>query len=177
MEPIYPWMAGLCLTGLAVRTGYEAWKRHHGVERTNRAAFAVVFLAMCGLLASWPVMCPRDPWRSAVGRGVYGIGILLAMAGLGLAVAGLIRLRGVENIDHLVTTGVFARLRHPMYTGFILWIGGWVLAHGALVSLALGALSIANILYWRQLEERALETRYGEEYRAYRRRTRRGGWL
>ena len=80
-------------------------------------------------------------------------------------------MRGLENIDHLVTTGLFSRLRHPMYVGFILWILGWVVRYGAVVSLAAGVLCIGNILYWRQLEERALESQYGEDYRSYRRAT------
>ena len=173
MDPSYPWIAGLCLTGLAIRTGYEVRNRVRAVDRPSRVLFAVVFAAMCGVLGSWPAMCPRDPWQSALGRGAHSIGLLVAAAGLALAVGGLAQLRGLENIDHLVTTGLFSRLRHPMYTGFVLWIAGWVLAYGALASLAVGAICVANILYWRHLEERALEVRYGEEYRAYRQRTRR----
>jgi len=85
-----------------------------------------------------------------------------------LAVGGLVQLRGVEHIDHLVTTGLFSRIRHPMYAGFVLWIVGWATSYGALGSLTVGALCIGNILYWRHLEENALEAQYGERYRAYR---------
>ena len=55
--------------------------------------------------------------------------------GLGLALGGLFQLKGLENIDRLVTSGLFAKIRHPMYTGFILWILGWVIRYGALASL------------------------------------------
>ena len=58
-----------------------------------------------------------------------------------------------------------------MYTGFILWIVGWVVQYGAGASLAVGLVSVGNILYWRRLEERALDTQYGDVYRAYRART------
>ena len=88
-----------------------------------------------------------------------------------LFLAGLIQLRGVENIDHLVTTGFFAGVRHPMYLGFTLWILGWAVFWGAFVSLAVGLVGIGNILLWRHLEERHLEKRYGEAYRSYRART------
>jgi protein-S-isoprenylcysteine O-methyltransferase Ste14 len=74
----------------------------------------------------------------------------------------------VENVDHLVTTGLFAKIRHPMYAGFILWIVGWATTYGAFVSLAAGVLCIGNILYWRHLEEGALEACYGARYRDYR---------
>jgi protein-S-isoprenylcysteine O-methyltransferase Ste14 len=80
-------------------------------------------------------------------------------------------LKGVENINHLVTTGLFSRIRHPMYAGFILWIFGWAIYHGALLSIIVGFMGIGNILYWRRLEEAELELRYGENYRRYRKET------
>lgn len=46
---------------------------------------------------------------------------LTALA-LVLAIGGLVQLRGLENIDHLVTTGLYSRIRHPMYVGFILFL-------------------------------------------------------
>jgi protein-S-isoprenylcysteine O-methyltransferase Ste14 len=58
-----------------------------------------------------------------------------------------------------------------MYAGFILWIVGWVVREGAVVSLAVAVVCIGNILCWRRLEERALESQYGEIYRTYRQRT------
>jgi len=64
-----------------------------------------------------------------------------------------------------------SRLRHPMYTGFILWIVSWARFHGAAISLLPGLLGIVNVLHWRRLEEEKLESAYGESYRAYRRST------
>ena len=55
-----------------------------------------------------------------------------------------------------------------MYTGFILWILGWAIFHGAVVSLGVGFVGIGNILYWRQLEDENLEKLYGEVYKEYR---------
>lgn len=171
MHRTYVLVACLCLIGLAIRTGYELLKKLGRVGTNTRAVFAVVFVAMCLMLSSWPVMCPRDPWRIAVPEFARWISLGLLVVALGLAMGGLLQLRGLENIDHLVTTGLFSRLRHPMYVGFILWILGWVVRYGAVVSLAAGVLCIGNILYWRQLEERALESQYGEDYRSYRRAT------
>jgi protein-S-isoprenylcysteine O-methyltransferase Ste14 len=79
----------------------------------------------------------------------------------------LIQLRGVENIDNLVTNGLFSKLRHPMYLGFIFWIIGWVIYHGAVLSLFLGLIAIGNIIYWQKLEEKELESKYGEVYLKY----------
>jgi len=171
MHNTYLLAAGSCLLGLAIRTSYEALKKAGRADTSNSSIFALVFVAMCVMLASWPVMCPLDPWRIAVPGVERRIGLGLVIGALALAVGGLVQLRGLENIDHLVTTGMYARLRHPMYTGFILWIVGWVVRYGAVVSLAVGLVCIGNILYWRRLEEAALAAHYGEDYRSYRRKT------
>ena len=94
---------------------------------------------MMVLWASWFSMCPMEPERPIVPAFVSGIGLAALAAGLVLAVGAVIQLRGVENIDHLVTTGFFARVRHPMYLGFTLWILGWAVFQGAVVSLASGS--------------------------------------
>jgi protein-S-isoprenylcysteine O-methyltransferase Ste14 len=171
MERTYLLTAAACLLGLAVRSGYEWLKSAGKVDTRNPAVFAVVFVGMCVMLASWPVMCPLDPRRLALPGAVQWIGLAAAGCALVLAVGGMVQLRGLENIDHLVSTGFYARIRHPMYTGFVLWIAGWVLRHGAVTSLAVGVVCVGNILYWRWLEERALEAQYGEAYQSYRART------
>jgi protein-S-isoprenylcysteine O-methyltransferase Ste14 len=168
MDTTYLLVAGLCLIGLAIRSSYELLKKAGKVDTKNTAIFAVVFVAMCLMLASWPVMCPRDPWRIALPGVVRWLGLGVVTAALALAVGGLVQLRGLENIDHLVTTGLFSRIRHPMYTGFVLWIAGWAVCYGAVASSVIGVVCIGNILYWRRLEEGALESQYGEDYRSYR---------
>jgi protein-S-isoprenylcysteine O-methyltransferase Ste14 len=133
--------------------------------------FAVVFAAMCLLWASWISLCPLDPFRFALPDIIQWVGLGMLIMGLGLAIGGVVQLRGLENINHLVTNRLFSKLRHPMYTGFILWILGWALYHGAVVSLIIGFVGIGNILYWRRLEEENLESWYGEDYRRYRQGT------
>lgn len=168
MRTVWFVVTALCLLGLTIRTGYEVGKLRGRVDVSNRGLFAVVFVAMITMLLAWPMMCPHEPWRLALpdvvrwlGRGLVGVALVLALGGL-------IQLRGVENVDHLVTTGLYSRIRHPMYAGFILWIVGWAVTYGSVVSLGVGLLCIGNILYWRHLEEDALEARYGERYRDYR---------
>jgi protein-S-isoprenylcysteine O-methyltransferase Ste14 len=58
-----------------------------------------------------------------------------------------------------------------MYTGFILWIFGWVLAFGAGVSAFAGLACIGDVLFWRYLEENQLAAAYGTEYKEYRKQT------
>ncbi len=161
----------LFLVGLGIRAVYEQLKKAHRVDEANRPVFFVVVAGMTALWIGWFAMCPRDPVRMPPPDLLRWTGLLLVCLGCFLALGALAQLRGVENIDHLVTTGLFARLRHPMYTGFVLWIVGWATFHGAVVSLLPGLLVVVNVQHWRRLEEAKLEAAYGEAYRAYRQST------
>ena len=158
----------LYLAGLCIRHAYEQLKKSGKVDSKNKIVFAGVFAAMCMLWAGWFEMCPRDPFPVVAPEGVRWAAFGAVLLGFGLAVGSLLQLRGVENIERLVTTGLYSKIRHPMYAGFILWIMGWVMYHGAIISLVPGLAGIVSILYWQRLEEASLELRYGETYRRYR---------
>jgi protein-S-isoprenylcysteine O-methyltransferase Ste14 len=171
MLTVYLILVGVCIVTLAVRTGYELFKTAGKVNPHNKLVFAVVFVAMILMLLSWPLLTPLDPLPLKLPAAIHWAGMAALFVGLVLAVGGLLGLRGVENIDHLVTGGLYFRLRHPMYTGFVLWIVGWVLFHGAVVSLMPGLVCIANIYYWSRLEEDRLVSQFGDTYIRYRKAT------
>jgi len=171
MNTAYPVFLGLYLGSLIIRTGYELLKKAGRVDPKSRIVFAMIFAVMCLMWASWFSLCPLDPFRLSLPGPLRGAGLGVIILGLGLAIGGIVQLRSLENIDHLVTTGLFSKLRHPIYIGFICWILGWAIYHGAILSLVIGFLGIGNILYWRRLEEENLESWYGEAYRTYRRGT------
>jgi len=171
MNTDYLIFLGLYLLSLAIRTSYELLKKAGRVNPKNTMVFAVILVVMCLMWATWFAMCPLDPLRLALPEGVRWVGLGVLIVGLGLSIGALVQLKGVENINHLVNTGLFSRIRHPMYAGFILWIFGWAIYHGALLSIIVGFVGIGNILYWRRLEEAELELRYGENYRRYRKET------
>jgi protein-S-isoprenylcysteine O-methyltransferase Ste14 len=157
-----------CLT---TRSTYEVFKKAGRVNLKSKIFFYMIFSVMCLMWVSWFMMCPVDPYAINVPVAVRWIGFGVFLLAWGLALGALIQMRGLEDIDHLVTGGLFSKLRHPMYTGFILWIVGWSVYQGAAVSLVAGVLGIANILYWRRLEDAAMESRYGDAYREYRKDT------
>jgi protein-S-isoprenylcysteine O-methyltransferase Ste14 len=161
----------LFLLTLIIRSIYEILKKAGKANPGSKILFVVIFTDMCLLWASWFGMCPIDPMKFTFPGVIHLIGLVLVVIGIILAIGALVQLRGLENIDHLVSTGLFSYIRHPMYTGFILWILGFSLYHGAFISFIIGLFGIANILYWRQLEEDKLESIYGEEYLLLRNRT------
>lgn len=161
----------LFLTCLGLRVIYEILKKSGKIDPKSKPLFMAILLVMCLLWTSWFAMCPQDPMKMVIPELIRWLGLGVWAIGLILAVGALIQLRGVENIDHLETNGLFAKVRHPMYLGFICWLIGWAIYHRAGLSTIPGFIGIFNVLYWRSLEETHLERRYGERYIDYRRKT------
>ena len=154
-----------------IRTIYELLKKSGRIDPKNKIIFMLIFIDMSILWISWFVAAPMNPKHFGLPPAIRWLGLGATILGTVLAVGSLIQLRGLENITRLETRGLFARLRHPMYIGFILWILGWSLYYDAAVSLVMGLFGIANILYWRHLEEQHLERFFGAPYLAYKSRT------
>jgi protein-S-isoprenylcysteine O-methyltransferase Ste14 len=68
-----------------------------------------------------------------------------------------------------VTTGIYRLIRHPSYLGLLLTALGWAFGFCS----GVGLLLLALLLLLRRIhaEERLLELQFGEEYRAYAKRT------
>ena len=123
---------------------------------------------------AWPGLDDGPARAVGLGIGAAGIG-LMAWSAWTLA-------RARTNIwphraaDHLVTTGPFTRFRNPIYLADVMILLGlaeltknvWLVAAAALFALAVTWLAIIP-------EERHLEARFGDAYRAYKARSRR--WL
>ena len=77
--------------------------------------------------------------------------------------------RGFDS-KKLVRTGIYSKIRHPMYLGFILWIIGFPLFMQSFITLASSVIWIPQIMYWKISEESKLEEMY-KEYREYKKRT------
>jgi protein-S-isoprenylcysteine O-methyltransferase Ste14 len=168
MDALHIIFVALFLAGLVVRDGYEALKAAGRIDTRDGRVFAIVFGSMCVLWVSWFGIGLTAPSRLAAPDALRWSGLGLVILGVGLVAGGMWQLRGVENIDHLVTGGLFSKLRHPMYVGFLLLILGWCAYEAAPALLAVACFSIASILWWRWLEERDLESVYGEAYAEYR---------
>jgi protein-S-isoprenylcysteine O-methyltransferase Ste14 len=77
--------------------------------------------------------------------------------------------------DRLVTTGVYARTRNPMYLGHLVFMTGAALVTRS--PLAIGALAVAGPWFGGRVakDEGRLAVAFGAEYEEYRRRVPR--WL
>jgi protein-S-isoprenylcysteine O-methyltransferase Ste14 len=106
-----------------------------------------------------------------------GIGIIFAVAGLGIAVWARIHLgkywsgRVTIKVDHrVIQTGPYAWVRHPIYTGLLLALLGTLITVGTLSCLVGFVTIFISVLCKLALEEKWLRAQFGEEYEDYRRR-------
>lgn len=70
--------------------------------------------------------------------------------------------------QRLVTDGIRARIRHPVYLGHLCEMLAWSLGSGLLVNWALTVFAILTGAIMIRMEDRELEQRFGAEYVAYR---------
>ena len=70
--------------------------------------------------------------------------------------------------QRLVTTGIRARVRHPVYLGHLCELIGWSLGTGLVVIYVLTGLAILTGAIMIRAEDDELERRFGEPYRQYR---------
>jgi protein-S-isoprenylcysteine O-methyltransferase Ste14 len=134
--------------------------------------------------AMW-LLAGRLPFGQFAFAGQRPLAALVALAGLGLmALAAWTMWRARTTVNplrperaaHLVTSGVFARSRNPIYLGDALILLALALAFGNWLNFLLLPLFVVCIDRGQiAAEERALQRLFGDEYRAYCARVRR--WL
>ena len=150
----------VCLLTHIVRTVYEVLK-HKKIVRASKLSFAIIFTNMAVLWISWFTLCSIDVYKINLPPVIKYLGIPLDLLGAVLFFTALFTIKTLETYDgDLITKGIYSRVRHPMYLGFILWLIGTPIFYGVVFSFALAVLFTLNVLFWRHLEEIELEKRF-----------------
>jgi protein-S-isoprenylcysteine O-methyltransferase Ste14 len=138
---------------------------------------AFYFYTVFAAAFSWPLLGTRRFFRSDI---IAWIGVGFCFGGLLVLILSLVSFGksfrigiDVDHPDKLITTGVFALSRNPIYVGFALVLVGQFLVFPNWVPLAY--LVGGVLLFHRQVlrEEDFMRRHYGDEYEQYCARVRR----
>jgi len=132
-------------------------------------------MTMAALTAPWrSERLYSTPWSLVPASLLLAIGLwLYAEAGQTFKAS---QLGGLPEVisghvdERLVTGGIRARIRHPIYLAHLCEMLAWSLGTGLTVCYGLTGFAVASGWIMISMEERELEGRFGAEYVAYKQR-------
>ena len=133
------------------------------------AALIVQLLFRGGSLGGFSF--PAPPWLrgTGFGLGITSVGLFAwTHAVLGRFWSTALQLRPGHR---LITAGPYARIRHPMYSAILGWMISLGLVAGSWIPLVFAALSALNFILRIRPEEKMMLQQFGDQYRAYMKRT------
>ncbi len=136
------------------------------------AIFIIILLRFTAFRAALNVASNATPGPLA-----QGIGVVLVVVGIGLAIYARRYLgsnwgmpMSEKDDPELVTSGPYAVVRHPIYTGSLAALVGTALADGTVWFLVLIFVA-AYFIYSAYTEEAIMTAKFGDRYRVYQNRT------
>jgi protein-S-isoprenylcysteine O-methyltransferase Ste14 len=152
--------------------------RNGGDENGDESGNRSFWLILPGLLTTFfaplleyfylPGYLPRTGWMQA-------IGLTLIVFGAASSCWAVTALNGrATRGKQFIHSGPYRYLRHPGYTGCLLIAFGFCIGYSSVIGLAaIPILLLPGFAYRVNLEEKLLTASFGDEYRAYARRTKR----
>ncbi|HTW56914.1 MAG TPA: isoprenylcysteine carboxylmethyltransferase family protein [Terriglobales bacterium] len=159
---------------LMVHPRAEAWReKERSPFRVLIPGWMVMWMGVGAVTGPWRGVTLYSTWWSwlpavllfAVGFFLYWrAGAHFSWAQLG----GLPEVRAGRRDDRLVTDGIRARVRHPVYLAHLCEMLAWSVGTGLVVCWVLIGFAMATGAVMIRMEDAELEKRFGEEYRRYR---------
>lgn len=117
---------------------------------------------------------PAQPWAVALGGGVTLLGVGLFQRSHAELGRNWSQSLDVREKHALISSGIYAHIRHPMYTSMLLWSIAQILLLPNWVAGPIGFFCISFLCLMRiPREERMLQEHFGDEYRSYMQKTKR----
>ena len=160
---------GVCFICFSIRTSYYVLSNRVSELAENKRFITVLFVTMFFLWFSWFWMCFDDPYNMHLPSWARYTGLAFFIIGFFLFIFSHVKIRG-QKTDKLIATGIYTKIRHPMYFGLIMWILGFPVFTNAAFTLTSAVIWIPQILYWRYSEERQLVKKY-KDYPEYKKQT------
>ncbi|MFB0537332.1 MAG: isoprenylcysteine carboxylmethyltransferase family protein [Anaerolineae bacterium] len=165
-----------------LRAGERVMPDREAIKREGRGMFAIRVL-MFFLLLAWLALYAINPaWMEVLSVSFLGwlrwMGFALGLASLGFWAWTQVALGKewspqlqLREEHHLVATGPYARIRHPLYTAMIGYGTSLALVTANWVVVVLAVAVIAGLFARVPKEEQMMIEEFGEEYKAYMQRT------
>lgn len=158
---------------LIVHGGVERWRK--GSRMRIMLTWPALWLAFGAFTWPWRnVTLYSEPWSwlaalplFAVGGWIYYVTHKDFSRG---QLIGRAELEPEKAEQRLVSTGLHARVRHPIYLGHLVMMFAWSIGSGLMVPYGLTAFAILAGAIMIRWEERELERRFGDAYRTYKER-------
>ena len=161
---------------LVIHTRIEYWRSQRTLPYSIIVpGWMALWVAMAVVTMRWWDVALYHPWRMWVPAvGLFVVGIWL-YRGSGANFSreqlyGLSELKAGGAEQRLVTSGIRARVRHPVYLAHLCEMLAWSVGTGLAVCYGLTAFAVVTGAVMIRKEDEELEGRFGEEYRAYRER-------
>jgi protein-S-isoprenylcysteine O-methyltransferase Ste14 len=159
---------------LLIHPRAEFWRsRRRSPYRILLPLWVAMWALVAAITAPWhSVVLYQNRWAWIPAGVLFCVGLVLYKLSHSRftleQLSGLPEVRSDHGPQRLVTTGIRARVRHPVYLGHLCEMLAWSLGTGLAVCWTLTALAIATGAIMITLEDKELESRFGEQYRKYR---------
>ena len=159
---------------LVIHPRVDYWRsRPRPPYRVLVPLWIAMWIVLAAITAPWRHMVLYDtlwPWLPAIllfATGLY----LYSQSGKHFSRAqlgGMPEVLSNHREQRLVTTGIRARVRHPVYLAHLCEMLGWSIGTGLVVCYGLTVFAIVTGAIMIAMEDVELEQRFGKEYVAYR---------
>ncbi|MGM0579436.1 MAG: methyltransferase family protein [Bacteroidota bacterium] len=132
---------------------------------------AVLFIFFMGSTIPPEFFLPKGQVTKSIGLIITTFGFLLAK--LAFKPISFSQFLGIkkEEEPELITHGIYARMRHPLYTALILGLVGFVIFNPTYTHLVHAICIMIYLFIGIHYEEKRLIARFGEEYMKYKEQT------
>ncbi len=179
------WLAFLCYWVVAA-FGAKKSVRNANFRKGIYARFALLIMVIAVLHFTGnahPLRSASGAARDGFARGFFSssvvrsIGVAICALGFALAIWARVHIgrnwgmpMSLREKPELVTSGPYARIRHPIYTGVLTALIGTTLAIGPVVLIPFGVACV-YFVYAASKEERTMVQQFPRAYAEYRNRT------
>lgn len=175
---------GLIVVNIVIAVAFLVllpYRRETKREWQSRGVFVAFVIALMTEMFGWPLLIflisplveipvIAPDYFQEIGHWPASVGTGLSILGLGFVVAGW---RQIHKAQGLVSTGIYRFMRHPQYTGLLLFTFGWILHWPSVLTLALWPLLVSAYVWLARREEKMALEEFGSAYLEYAKKTKR----